>query len=74
MSARERLRHWPLWPMLRKEFIQMRRDRLTLAIMLGIPAIQLVIFGFAIRTDVRNLPRWSSTNPTRTRAARWCRR
>ncbi|HEU4452859.1 MAG TPA: ABC transporter permease [Longimicrobium sp.] len=52
----EGLRHWRLWPMLRKEFIQMRRDRLTLGIMLGIPALQLVIFGFAIRTDVRNLP------------------
>jgi ABC-2 type transport system permease protein len=56
VSALDGLRHWRLWPMLRKEFIQMRRDRLTLAIMLGIPAIQLVIFGFAIRTDVRNLP------------------
>jgi ABC-2 type transport system permease protein len=56
VSAIESLRHWRLWPMLRKEFIQMRRDRLTLGIMLGIPALQLVIFGFAIRTDVRNLP------------------
>jgi ABC-2 type transport system permease protein len=56
VSAVDGLRHWRLWPMLRKEFIQMRRDRLTLAIMLGIPAIQLVIFGFAIRTEVRNLP------------------
>ena len=56
MSAVDGVRHWRLWPMLRKEFIQMRRDRLTLGIMLGIPAIQLVIFGFAIRTDVRNLP------------------
>lgn len=42
--------------MLWKEFIQMRRDRLTLAIMVMIPAVQLVIFGFAIRTDVRHLP------------------
>jgi ABC-2 type transport system permease protein len=42
--------------MLRKEFIQMRRDRLTLAMMIGIPAIQLVLFGFAIRTEVRHLP------------------
>jgi ABC-2 type transport system permease protein len=45
-----------LWPMLRKEFIQMRRDRLTLAMMVGIPAVQLVLFGFAIRTEVRHLP------------------
>lgn len=44
------------WPMLRKEFIQMRRDRLTLAMMVGIPAIQLMLFGFAIRTEVRHLP------------------
>ena len=56
MSALDRLRRWRLWPMLWKEFVQMRRDRLTLGIMLGIPALQLVIFGFAIRTDVRHLP------------------
>jgi ABC-2 type transport system permease protein len=42
--------------MVRKEFIQMRRDRLTLGMMVGIPAIQLLLFGFAIRTEVRNLP------------------
>jgi ABC-2 type transport system permease protein len=42
--------------MLRKEFIQMRRDRLTLGMMIGIPAIQLALFGFAIRTEVRHLP------------------
>lgn len=46
----------PFWPMLRKEFIQMRRDRPTLAMMIGIPAIQLMLFGFAIRTEVRHLP------------------
>ncbi len=44
------------WPMFRKEFIQMRRDRLTLGIMVGIPVVQLLLFGFAIQTDVRNLP------------------
>jgi len=51
-----RLRRWPFWPMLRKEFIQMRRDRLTLGMMIGVPAIQLALFGFAIRTEVRHLP------------------
>src|SRR5918998_412439 len=56
MSIRARLAALPLWPMLRKEFIQMRRDRLTLAMMVGIPAVQLALFGFAIRTEVRNLP------------------
>lgn len=44
------------WPMVKKEFIQMRRDRLTLAMMIGLPAIQLVVFGYAIRTEVRHLP------------------
>ena len=44
------------WPMFRKEFIQMRRDRLTLGIMIGIPVIQLLLFGFAIQTDVRHIP------------------
>jgi len=44
------------WPMFVKEFIQMRRDRLTLAMMIGIPVVQLLAFGYAIQTDVRNLP------------------
>jgi ABC-2 type transport system permease protein len=42
--------------MLWKEFIQMRRDRFTLGMMIGLPAIQLLLFGFAIRTEVRHLP------------------
>jgi ABC-2 type transport system permease protein len=56
MSAAARIARWPLWPMLGKEFIQMRRDRLTLAMMVGIPAVQLALFGYAIRTEVRHLP------------------
>jgi len=44
------------WPMFRKEFIQMRRDRLTLMIMVGLPVIQLLMFGYAIQTDVRHVP------------------
>lgn len=43
-------------PMFRKEFIQMRRDRLTLGIMTGIPVVQLLLFGFAIQTDVKHIP------------------
>jgi ABC-2 type transport system permease protein len=42
--------------MMVKEFIHMRRDRLTFAMMVGIPIIQLVLFGFAINTDPRQLP------------------
>jgi ABC-2 type transport system permease protein len=39
-----------------KEFIQMRRDRLTFAMMVGIPLIQLTLFGYAINSDPRHLP------------------
>jgi ABC-2 type transport system permease protein len=39
-----------------KEFIQMRRDRLTFAMVLGIPLIQLILFGFAINSDPKHLP------------------
>jgi ABC-2 type transport system permease protein len=46
----------PLWPMLWKELVQMRRDRFTLGMLVGIPAIQLLLFGFAIRMEVRHLP------------------
>lgn len=52
----DRVRRWRFWPMLWKEFIQMRRDRFTLAMMIGIPAIQLALFGYAIQTEVRHLP------------------
>lgn len=39
-----------------KEFVQMRRDRMTFAMMVGVPIMQLVLFGFAINSDPRNLP------------------
>ena len=42
--------------LLLKEFIQMRRDRLTFGLMIGIPICQLLMFGFAINTDVKHLP------------------
>ena len=42
--------------LLLKEFIQMRRDRLTFGLMIGIPIFQLLMFGFAINTDVKHLP------------------
>ena len=40
----------------RKEFVQMRRDRLTFAMIVGIPILQLVLFGYAINTDPKSLP------------------
>jgi ABC-2 type transport system permease protein len=42
--------------MLVKEFIQTVRDRLTFAMMIGIPVLQLLLFGFAINTDPKHLP------------------
>jgi ABC-2 type transport system permease protein len=41
---------------LMKEFIQMRRDRVTFAMMIGLPIVQLMLFGFAINADPRHLP------------------
>jgi ABC-2 type transport system permease protein len=42
--------------MVLKEFIQMRRDRVTFGMMVGIPMIQLILFGFAINSDPKHLP------------------
>ena len=39
-----------------KEFQQMMRDRLTFAMAIGVPIIQLVLFGYAINTDPKGLP------------------
>ncbi len=45
-----------LGAILAKEFIQMRRDRLTFAMLVGIPLMQLMLFGFAINADPKALP------------------
>jgi ABC-2 type transport system permease protein len=45
-----------LWAVVLKEFIQMRRDRVTFGMMVGIPLLQLMLFGFAINSDPRHLP------------------
>ena len=39
-----------------KEFIQMRRDKVTFAMMIGVPIMQLLLFGFAINSDPHHLP------------------
>jgi ABC-2 type transport system permease protein len=44
------------WAMLVKEFIQLRRDRVSFAMIIMIPLIQLLLFGYAINTTPRNLP------------------
>jgi ABC-2 type transport system permease protein len=45
-----------LYAILVKEFIQMRRDHMTFAIMVGVPILQLLTFGFAINMNPRHLP------------------
>ncbi len=42
--------------LLSKEVIQMRRDRVTFAMMLGVPLMQLLLFGYAINNDPKHLP------------------
>jgi ABC-2 type transport system permease protein len=39
-----------------KELLQLRRDRMTLAMMVVLPILQLLLFGYAINTDVRHIP------------------
>jgi ABC-2 type transport system permease protein len=41
---------------LRKELVQLRRDRLTFAMLIGVPIMQLILFGYAINSDPRHLP------------------
>ncbi len=45
-----------LWAIVLKEFVQMRRDRVTFGMMVGIPLLQLTLFGYAINADPRHLP------------------
>ena len=45
-----------MWAMVIKEFVQMRRDRMTFATMIIVPIMQLVLFGYAINTDPKQLP------------------
>ena len=45
-----------IWAVFMKELVQMRRDRLTFAMMFAIPILQLVLFGYAINNDPRHLP------------------
>src|SRR5512147_1983528 len=45
-----------MWAMIVKEFLQMRRDRMTFATMIFVPILQLTLFGYAINTDPKQLP------------------
>jgi ABC-2 type transport system permease protein len=56
MSARSLFSPARFRALIMKEFIQMRRDRLTFAMMVGVPLFQLILFGYAINTDPKHLP------------------
>jgi ABC-2 type transport system permease protein len=63
MLPRQTERHPPgngfwrrMWAMLVKEFIQLRRDRVSFAMIIMIPLVQLMLFGYAINTTPRDLP------------------
>lgn len=45
-----------VFAMMLKEFLQLRRDRVTLATMISVPLMQLILFGYAINTTPRDLP------------------
>ena len=48
---------WSRWVgIIVKEFIQLRRDRLTFGMIIGIPVLQLILFGYAINADPKRLP------------------
>jgi ABC-2 type transport system permease protein len=53
------VRRWSFsrfWGIVVKEFLQLRRDRITFAMVLGVPIAQLLLFGYAINTDPKELP------------------
>ena len=48
---------WSRWVgIIVKEFIQLKRDRLTFGMIIGIPLLQLILFGYAINADPKRLP------------------
>ena len=61
------------WAVVVKEFIQMRRDRLTFAMMIGMPLVQLILFGYAINSDPKHLPTavYSADNSVFSRTIVW---
>jgi ABC-2 type transport system permease protein len=64
------------WAVVLKEFVQMKRDRVTFAMMVGIPLLQLMLFGFAINSDPKHLPTavLSSDNGPFARTLVWAMR
>jgi ABC-2 type transport system permease protein len=56
VNKRNGLSFGRFWAILVKEFIQMRRDKVTFAMMFGVPLMQLLLFGYAINSDPKHLP------------------
>jgi len=61
------------WAMVVKEFIQMRRDRMTFGMMIGVPMMQLILFGYAINSNPKHLPTavYSQDNGVFARSIVW---
>jgi ABC-2 type transport system permease protein len=55
MMPLQRISFSRFWAMVVKEFIQMRRDRMTFAMMIAVPIMQLLLFGYAINSDPKHL-------------------
>ena len=55
MSGRDNFSISRWWSIVLKEFLQLRRDRLTFAMIVGIPILQMTLFGYVINTDPRHL-------------------
>jgi ABC-2 type transport system permease protein len=64
------------WAIVVKEFIQMRRDRLTFGMMAGIPMLQLILFGYAINSNPKHLPTavYAADNSPFSRTVVWALR
>ena len=58
-----------LLAIVKKEVRQLRRDRLTFGMVVGLPILQMLLFGYAINTDVRNL-RTAIANQANTHLSR----
>jgi len=55
VSRNERFSFSRWWSVVRKEFLQLRRDRLTFAMIVGIPIVHMTLFGYVINTDPKHL-------------------
>jgi hypothetical protein len=70
-NAEGRMKWARLWAVMLKELRQMRRDRVTLAMIVGIPVLQLLLFGYAINMNLRGPGRGIADRPTARVRALW---